>query len=182
MLTDDTDGGCSRQKDQPCESHAGVWVTWHHQPGLEIVSHVAVINQPCLRNEASVKTLTLMLGWASLVGNTLPVVTHGCARKVHIPEDNGSFAFGTFPALSRCVTSFGWLSITLSVSSMSLPRELLNLKESSGRCKIVPIWSEVGYPWGPLNLQLVSEVLGKLGSLEDRTQPAKLGLTLDRPQ
>lgn len=47
--------------------------------------HVPVINQSCLGNDTSIKTLTLMVGWASLVGNTLRIVTHGCARKITHP-------------------------------------------------------------------------------------------------
>ena len=54
--------------------------------GLEIeCNHMPVISQLCLCNDASIKTLTLTLEWASLVGNTPRIVTHGYARKIAHP-------------------------------------------------------------------------------------------------
>lgn len=71
----------------------------------------------------------------------LPVDVPG---REHIPKDSGSLVFGTLPDFSLCVSSFDWLSIVLSVKSVSLSS---GFSKSMGTPKFVPSWLKWRCPW-----------------------------------
>lgn len=45
--------------------------------------------------------------------------------------------------------------------------KLSNMRESMRTVNLYPADMKLGWPWEPPNLQLESEVLGKVGNLED---------------
>lgn len=105
-----------------------------------------------------------MLGWAAVVGSTLCIVSHRCATRCHVPEDDGGFS-QTSPYASLL-----WLLSDLHsnhkcrafLSSVRSSSELSSLRESTRTLEFVASYSEVKVAQRTLNLWLVSEVTAVL--------------------
>ena len=81
---------------------------------------------------------------ASLLDNTLCIVTHHCSR--------------ILSNLTICVSLFGWFKFVSFYSTflctLSYSRKLQNLTGVVRTPEFVASWSEVSVAWGPPNLQL----------------------------